>query len=148
MNGESSSPAAMSAGRSSAIRWTAMKNRCLGTAALLAAIAACSAQPLDSSAKTYPLCEESEAQAVQAWLRISAQDRRDICALVARKNEYVVMSAARSHESLYDFPMVEVHMALVTDKKRDSGPTFFYWKREGGWKELKEVVGWQNAGEQ
>ena len=95
------------------------------------------------AAHTYadPLCSEQDPAELER-LQITNDDRNAICALIANRHDYNVVLIARSHEDLYDFPMIEVHMAEISSVQPTTGPVFFYWKREGEWSELEEVSAW------
>jgi hypothetical protein len=76
-------------------------------------------------------------------LGFSEADRRDVCKFVEQKADYVIVLVAQSHSDIYDFPMIEVHMAPASDALATSGPVYFYWKRSGQWTEVGEMSSWQ-----
>ncbi len=86
-------------------------------------------------------CSEPSASDLKI-LHMTESDRTEICSLLAHKHEYGIVLVARSHEDIYDFPMIEVHMAEVSDRDPTRGPVFFYWKRTTTWSELQEVSNW------
>lgn len=96
---------------------------------------------LSAHALADPLCSEQDPAELEK-LRITAVDRNEICALITNRHDFYIVLIARSHEDLYDFPMIEVHMAPISIVLPTTGPVFFYWKREGEWSELEEVSVW------
>jgi len=76
-------------------------------------------------------------------LGFSESDRRDVCEFVKQKADYVIVLVAQSHLDIYDFPMIEVHMALESNAQATSSPEYFYWKRSGEWSEVGEMSSWR-----
>lgn len=114
----------------------------LAAALLTLALAACATdRGAESHSSWRSFCSAPIAEDLEI-LEISDADRRAICSLVARRSDYAIVLVARSHEEIYDFPMLEIHMAETADSHPSTGPVFFYWKQSDGWSELEEVSTW------